>query len=119
MHNPYGWDQQRFCKYALEYKHPLYIGVLISLLCFPNLVQSDQVQIYRTFGSGKIRTCKGIGFEVCSYEEITLPDLIDQAKSPLNGIRHEKKSDYTMCYMDLEEGIWTKKLLMFRCIPVR
>jgi hypothetical protein len=82
-------------------------------------VQSDQVQIYRTFGSGKIETCKGIGFEVCSDEEITLPDLIDQAKSRLNAIWHEEKRDYTMCYMDLEQGIWTKKLLRFRCIPVR
>ena len=119
MHNLCSPDQQRFCKYALEYKHLLYIVVLIFLLSFPKLVQSDQVQIYRTLGSGKIETCKGIGFEVCSSEEITLPKLIDQAKSPLNGIRHEKKRDYTMCYMDLEQGIWTKKFLLFRCIPVR
>ena len=119
MHNLYSPDHQRFRKYALEYKHLLYTGVLISFLCFSNPAQSDQVQIYRTFGSGKILTCKGIGLETCSHEEITLPDLIDQAKSQLNDIRHEEKSDYTMCYMDLEQGIWMKKKLMFRCIPVR
>ena len=119
MHDLYGSDHQRFGDYAFGYKHPLFIGVLICWLCFPNLAQSDQAQIYRTFGSGKIQTCKGIFIEACGYEEVSLPALIDQAKSQLHGIWHEKKSDYTMCYMELEGGIWTKKTLMFRCIPVR
>ena len=64
----------------MKYSLPLFIGFLILCLSFAEVVRSDQVQIYQTFGHGKIEICKGFGIQVCDYEKISLPVVIDQAR---------------------------------------
>jgi hypothetical protein len=48
-----------------------------------------------------------------------VPELIDVRDPNWSGIRSERKSaTWTMCYMDLAWGIFTKRKLMFDCEPL-
>ena len=63
--------------------------------------------------------CKGIGIESCKFEPARVAVKIDQFRLG-SSIWHEKKGDGRfICYQEVENGIWTKKTLIFDCVPIR
>jgi hypothetical protein len=80
---------------------------------------AETSRYYRTSGSARIETCRGIGFEVCSSETIAIPRFLDQSVAR-SAVWHEKRNDGLLnCFEELQRGIWTKKLLIFRCRALR
>ena len=75
---------------------------------------------YRTDGTAKLQVCTGAGIEKCDYEPQAIPELVDPRDRRWSGIRSEyKSSTRTMCYLDQPDSLFTKRLLMFACKPIR
>lgn len=95
---------------------PLVVAIAILM---PASASGDETRFYLTTGTGKVQTCKGIGFQACEYESVTAPTEIDQLRLGTS-IWHEDKGDgLTMCYEQIKKGIWTERLLMFKCTPIQ
>lgn len=92
-------------------------AIILIELVIATPVWGDQAIQYHTNGLGKIQVCKGIGLETCGYQEVQIPALVNTMRREWGGVYHEKKSNFTMCYLQMEQGIWTKKKLMFKCVP--
>jgi len=74
---------------------------------------------YRTDGTATLEVCKGAGIEKCNNELAEVPELIDLRDPDWSSLRSERKSStWTMCYLDLPGGLFTKRKLMFDCEPI-
>jgi hypothetical protein len=95
------------------------LGIVISLLLGAAACDAGphvKAQAYATDGTGQIRTCWGAGIQYCSFESANVPQFIDAHDPEWENVRAERKSKgFTMCYLDLPEGIISEQLLMFEC----
>ena len=105
----------------MRFSATLLMALLIAPPSYGNFFErcggwGDSWRIYETDGLGKIQTCEDIS---CSYEEVEILYEIDQVRDETEIYHEEKNGGKTMCYMQLECGIWIKEMMMFECTPVR
>jgi hypothetical protein len=98
------------------------LGIAVSLLLGATACDSGphvKAQAYKTDGSGQIQTCWGAGIQFCGFESASLPEFINAHDPEWGYIRSDRKPEgFTMCYLDLPGGIFSERLLMFRCEPL-
>ena len=112
-------NEQRRSRVALT--AALAASVLLCCLSMAGCSQGDSPTptAYLTDGTAEIQVCKGAGIEKCDYEPTEVPELIDVRNPDWMALRSERKSStWTMCYLDLPGGLFTKRKLMFDCEPV-
>ncbi len=97
----------------------LTVAVAASILGRPSTAAADTVRFYKTQGTARVETCRGVGFQWCSSDVVPIPLWINSSHPTWRGLYHYERDEQTTCTFGVERiGYITTRTFYIPCTPL-